>query len=272
MNGASPPTPPGSGVSSDEPRSSPAASSDGVCIGNARGGGGTAPGGRNVAVAVAPSSSPSVFIGGRAPRIAAGAGAAAGLLALPSTPKLDGASVSRAASRVSAAAVAVTPGGGGMTTAAGSGAVPVPVRAGAAVGAATAGAIGGAAAGDAGAMLVAGLARIGGGGGPIDFGAPVLCGDDGAATGALEALGALAGRGAWRGGGFGDSVKDDSARSGEYATAHAIARLEHYKEISDGGYRVEWPALGPAPGPRYRPAWPHPGLTLAHTLAPWSQS
>jgi hypothetical protein len=217
-------------------------------MGKARGGGGTAPGGRNVAVAVRPSSSPSVFIGGRAPRIALGAGAAAGLFAEPSTPKLDGASVSRAGSRVSADLPALAAaGGGGITTAAGSGAVPVPARAGVTAGGAAAGAMGGAAAAadGAGAMpaLATGLAvpRIGGGGGPLDLGACGLgaaSGDDGATLGALEASGALAGRRAWRGGGFGDSVKDDSARSGEYATAHAIARLEHYKEIGDGGYCV----------------------------------
>jgi hypothetical protein len=156
----------------------------------------------------------------------AGAGAVAGL-GPPSTPKLDGAKVSRAGSRVSGelpAPAAVV--GGGNTTAAGSGAVPVPVR--------------GAAALAAGFVVAAAgllLPRTGGGGGPIDLGPPA-CGaasGDGAATGALEASGALAGRGAGRGGGFGDSVTDDSARSGEYATAHAFALAEHYKEISDGG-------------------------------------
>lgn len=79
----------------------------------------------------------------------------------------------------------------------GSGAVPVPARA----------------------------VRNGGGGGPIDF-AP----GEGA-TGALDAFGALAGRAAGRGGGFGDSVKETPRAVGEYATAHACARPEHYKEI-----------------------------------------
>jgi hypothetical protein len=56
-------------------------------------------------------------------RTGAGAGAAAGL-APPSTPKLDGASVSRAGSRVSVALVVVAVGdAGGITTADGSGAV-----------------------------------------------------------------------------------------------------------------------------------------------------
>lgn len=79
--------------------------------------------------------------------------------------------------------------------------------------------------------------------GPADCGA---AGGDGAATGACEASGALAGRRAGRGGGFGDSVKDDSARSGEYATAHAIALPEHYKEISDGGYASDGRCQGAA--------------------------
>ncbi|MES1182971.1 MAG: hypothetical protein ABUL60_04100 [Myxococcales bacterium] len=91
------------------------------------------------------------------------------------------------------------------------------------------------AAGEAGAGLL--LLRMGGGGGPIDLRAPGLAAaaGDGAAAGVRdEASGELAGCAAGRGGGFGDSVKDDSARSGEYATAHAIALSEHYKEISGG--------------------------------------
>lgn len=52
-------------------------------------------------------------------------------------------------------------------------------------------------------------------------------------AGALDAVGELPGREAGRGGGFGDSVKE-TPRSGEYATAHARALPEHYKEISDG--------------------------------------
>jgi hypothetical protein len=147
----------------------------------------------------------------------------------PSTPKLDGAKVSRAGSRVSGgllASVAVE--GGGSTTAAGTAALP-PARAEAATGLV--------AAGEAGAGLL--LLRMGGGGGPIDLRAPGLAAaaGDGAAPAAGardEASGELAGCAAGRGGGFGDSVKDDSARSGEYATAHAIALSEHYKEISDG--------------------------------------
>jgi hypothetical protein len=129
--------------------------------------------------------------------------------------------------------------------------VPVPTRGDVVVGELTAGfaaiggvAIGAVTAGFVAAAVVAAVSaaagllvpRIGGGGGPIDFGAlgcPEAWGG-GAATGALEASGALSGRGAGLGGGFGDSVKDDSARSGQYATAHAIALPEHYKEISDG--------------------------------------
>jgi hypothetical protein len=166
----------------------------------------------------------------------AGALAIAGLLT-PITPKLDGARVSRAGSRVSGGLAALVGAAcGRLTAAAGSGAVPVPVRAGAAVtgdGAGCAGA-GGSAMSEAGAGL--GAPRTGFGGGPSDFcgcGSAESC-FDGVVTGALVASGALAGSGPGRSGGFGDSVKGDSARSGEYVTAHAIARLEHYKEITDG--------------------------------------
>jgi len=177
----------GRGVSRAESRSRPAASSDGVGSGRARGGGGTAPGGLSVAVAVGPSRSPSVGSGVRAPRTA-GRGAMAGLLGPPSVPKLDGASVSRAGSRVRVVATLAVGEAGGMTTAAGSGAVPVPLRA------------------------AAPPERTGGGGGPTDLcwagGCPAGCD-----SAALEASGAGVGAGAGRGGGFGGSVKDDSARS-----------------------------------------------------------
>lgn len=77
------------------PRSITCPSKGGVVPGKARGGGGTAPGGRSVAVLLEPSSSPMVDMaarGGRgSPRVAAG-------LPGPSVPKLDGASVSRGAS------------------------------------------------------------------------------------------------------------------------------------------------------------------------------
>jgi hypothetical protein len=152
----------------------------------------------------------------------------AGLLT-PITPKLDGARVSRAGSRVSGGLAAWGCGPrGALTVAAGSGAVPVSVRVG--------GAVTGEAAGGGGTMAPVGLGppRTGFGGGPIFCGCG--CAEscfDGGATGALEASGLLAGSGPGRSGGFGDSVKDDSARSGEYVTAHAIARLEHYKEITD---------------------------------------
>jgi hypothetical protein len=75
---------------------------------------------------------------------------------------------------------------------------------------------------------------MGGGGGPSDGWAEGLAAADGAAATFDEASGELAGGAPFRGEGFGDSVKDDSARSGEYATAHAIALLQHYKEIADG--------------------------------------
>lgn len=72
--------------------------------------------------------------------------------------------------------------------------------------------------------------RIGGGGGPIDLPGVAAAG---AGSGALEAFGALPGRGACRGGGFGESVKRAPRASGEYATARDCARTEHYKEISE---------------------------------------
>jgi hypothetical protein len=132
--------------------------------------------------------------------------------------------VSRTGSRVSDEPLVSVAAGGGSTTAGGRGAVPVPgprgdVGKGAAVGAGT------------------GLPapRMGGGGGPSDGWAPGLGAADGVAATLDEASGELAGGAPFRGEGFGDSVKDDSARSGEYATAHAIALLQHYKEISHSG-------------------------------------
>jgi hypothetical protein len=119
VNGASA----GSGVSSADALPSPAASRFGVGVGKARGGGGTAPGGRRVAVAVAPSRSPNVGNAARAERSGFGAGAA--VLDEPSTPKLEGASVSRAGSRVIEEAAAAVGDAGGSTTP-GRGAVPVP--------------------------------------------------------------------------------------------------------------------------------------------------
>ena len=83
-----------------------------------------------------------------------GFGAVADLLALPSTPKLDGANVSRAGSRVSGVPLALAGAvGGGGTTVAGNGAVPVPAR-------------GCARTGDGCAVAAVGL-RTGDGGGPI---------------------------------------------------------------------------------------------------------
>jgi hypothetical protein len=151
-------------------------------------------------------------------------------LAPPSTPKLEGASVSRAGSRVSPAllAVAVAVGeAGGIIAVAGNGAVPVPARCEAvAVGAAVG--VGGIPASPEG--LVA-APRTGGGGGPdlpFETGAgPVAAG--------LSAGAALPGWDAGRGGDLGDSVTDDSARDDQYATACACARFEHYKEISEAG-------------------------------------
>ena len=183
-------------------------------MGKARGGGGTAPGGRRVAVAVAPSRSPSVGSGPRALRTGVGVPG----LVPPSTPKLEGAKVSRAGSRVSAGAGEATAGGevGGIVAVACNGAVPV-----------VAGARGGTPAGpgfDA-------LPRIGGGGGPdlpVGFVAAEV-------AASLESAAALTGLVAGCDGGLGDSVTDDSARNGQYATADGSARYEHYKEISDDG-------------------------------------
>jgi hypothetical protein len=150
-----------------------------------------------------------VGIGARAARIGVGAVAGA-LLAPPITPKLDGASVSRAASRVRGVAVAepaATPG---------SGAVPLPVRAAAGAGAAAG------ADGAAGSIpeLPEGLPapRTGAGGGPSLLPRP-------------------AGRGAGRGGGLGDSVKSGSGGGGlERRGPHAPpAVFEEYKEIGGGG-------------------------------------
>jgi hypothetical protein len=140
----------------------------------------------------------------------------------PSTPKLDGASVSRAGSRVSAPEALFAIGdGGGIATVAGSGAVPVPCRG---AGATEAGV--GAAEGAEGAtaLLAAGFCgmRNGGGGGPTDL-----------RSDALEASGALAGRGAGRGGGFGDSVKTTPRAQAIMPADAPRARPEHYKEISD---------------------------------------
>ncbi len=68
--------------------------------------------------------------------------------------------------------------------------------------------------------------------GPVGLG-PRTGGGGGAGAGALDAVGELPARGAGRGGGFGDSVKE-TPRSVEYATALVRALPEHYKEISDG--------------------------------------
>jgi hypothetical protein len=154
----------GTGVARGWPRSRATASGEGVGIGSARGGGGTAPGGRNVAVAVAPSSSPSVGSGARAPR--RGVSALGGLLP-PSTPKLEGASVSRAGSRRSVAALSLALGvGGGGIAVLGSGAVPVSLRVGAVVAPSGAGA--GPFRGNAGVFAALLGPRKGGGGGPTD--------------------------------------------------------------------------------------------------------
>jgi len=111
---------------------------------------------------------------------------------------------------VSSSRGAVAGGAGGNTTAGGSGAVPLPARC--------------AGAGAAGF----GPCRCGGGGGPLGFVSRV---DDSAASnGAAAASGELPARDAGRGGGFGDSVKDCSARPFEYA-AHENARLQQYKQI-----------------------------------------
>jgi hypothetical protein len=193
VNGASP----GSGVACAS-RSEATVSIEGV--GSARGGGGTAPGGRSVAVAVAPSSSPNVFRGARAARKPEGAGAAAaGGLLLPSTPKLEGARVSRAGSRVSDAGCIAVGDAGGSTTSA-----PAAL-AGAPVPCAPAALFPGAAA--AAPSVPTGLTsfRCGGGGGAAALPSVPF------AVAGLSALGALAGCAAGRGGGFGDSVKDDSA-------------------------------------------------------------
>lgn len=151
--------------------------------------------------------------GARAERRGAGAGAAC--LLEPMTPKLDGASVSRAGSRVSAAALAVGDEGGRTTP--GNGAVPLPARPAGADSSAVAGA-----AGEDAALIVpegppgfAGWPRSGAGGGP-SFGL------------------APAGGGTGRGGGLGDSVKA-TPRCGEYAQHTPPALLEQYKEISDAG-------------------------------------
>jgi len=243
---------------------SPAASSVGVGIGSARGGGGTAPGGRSVAVAVAPSRSPRVGKGPRALRIGAGAGAAG--LAPPSTPKLDGARVSRAGSRVSVALLAVPVGeAGGSTTVAGKGAVPVPLLAGAAGETAGAAAPGGM---PAIAPGFGALPRMGGGGGPTDLSAPgfpvVVAG-----VAADWATGAEpAGRGAGRSGGLGGSVTGETPRS--TASMPPQASL-HVSNTTRKSARATSPAR-PAPAPR----WPPPGCrrrpALAHTHAPWSLS
>lgn len=147
--------------------------------------------------------------------------------------------MSRAGSRLKAVLLAAATGdAGGIIAAAGKGAVPVPSRSwGAALGAAGAGL--GAAAGAVGAMPAtppgfAGLPRMGAGGG---LAAALLGAADavpGVAAGLLAGTAAL-GLAAGRGGGLLDSVTDDSARDGQYATACASARLEHYKEISDAG-------------------------------------
>jgi hypothetical protein len=96
-------------------RSASCPSNGGVVPGSERGGGGTAPGGRNVAVLVAPSSSPIVERAARGPR--GSPMLEAGLL-LPIVPKLEGASVSRGASLPR-----VVGKGGGGNAVAGNGAV-----------------------------------------------------------------------------------------------------------------------------------------------------
>ena len=146
--------------------------------------------------------------------------------------------MSRAGSRVSVALLAAAVGDvGGITTDGGSGAVPVPARG--AVAAAVRGATLAAAAGAAAGGMPAkpaglpALPRIGGGGGP-DLLACGLAGADAGAT----ALSAGEVGGGWGAGGWGGLVywvRVDSALDGVFATAGALARLEHYKEISDGG-------------------------------------
>jgi hypothetical protein len=64
--------------------------------------------------------------------------------------------------------------------------------------------------------------------------AGALAGGGGAAAGEAGSF-ALAGRGAGRCGGFGDSVKEATPRSAGHAKHTPPAHLEHYKEISDGG-------------------------------------
>jgi hypothetical protein len=110
----------------------------------------------------------------------------------------------------------------GIIAGAGSGVVPGPA---------------GAAAGKPVRPGFAALLRIGGGGGPdlpVVGRAGVLETGPGPA-GSVEPAAALAGLAAGCDGGLGDSVTDDSARDGEYATTDGSVRHEHYKEFSDSG-------------------------------------
>jgi hypothetical protein len=113
--------------------------------------------------------------------------------------------------------------GAGIIAGVGGAAVPVPA---------------GAAAGKPVRPGFATLPRIGGGGGP-DLPVVGLAGVPATGpgpAGSLESAAALAGLAAGCDGGLGDSVTDDSARDGEYATADGSAGHEHYKEFSDSGY------------------------------------
>lgn len=101
--------------------------------------------------------------GPRAARTGVGPGAVTALLE-PSTPKLDGANVSRAGSRVIDAAVTAAVGDAGGITTPGDGAVPVPARGalpGETVGTGAGVAIA------AGALGLGACPRSGGGGAPI---------------------------------------------------------------------------------------------------------
>jgi hypothetical protein len=154
-------------------------------------------------------------MGGRTCRVSGGAGVLAGFVP-PKTPKLDGASVSRAGSRVRVGELAAAVGEeGGKTT-------PFGSLGFASAGAFTPSAAGAFAAGAPGSLApsaAVGLAAVGTAGAADSFAAGAAGGVAGSGAGlaAPERIGGGGGRADERGD-FGSSVTGDSARYGEYAS------------------------------------------------------